>query len=123
MPIQPPPPPLTAEAIRPVAPPPKSTASAAAAPVAAAEPNLQTPAAPPTQAALLSALPEDIRRQIPPLSISGVVYSADPTQRLLLVNGLVLNEGSQVAPDLSVVEIRSNSAEFNFKGTRFRVMR
>jgi hypothetical protein len=43
-------------------------------------------------------------------------------RRLLLVNGLVLNQGAQVAPDLTVVEIRSNNSEFNFRGTRFRVM-
>lgn len=56
------------------------------------------------------------------MAISGAVYSENPSQRLLLVNGLVLNQGAQVAPDLTVVEIRSNNSEFNFRGTRFRVM-
>jgi general secretion pathway protein B len=71
----------------------------------------------------LSALPEELRRQIPPLSISGLVYSADPALRLLLVNGQVLKEGSQVAPDLTLVEIRATSSEFDFQGTRFRIAR
>lgn len=70
---------------------------------------------------LLSELPEATRRQIPAMAISGAVYSENPSQRLLLVNGLVLNQGAQVAPDLTVVEIRSNNSEFNFRGTRFRV--
>jgi len=72
-------------------------------------------------APLLSELPEATRRQIPSMTISGAVYSQNPAQRLLLVNGLVLSQGSQAAPDLTVVEIRSNSSEFNFRGTRFRM--
>ncbi len=80
------------------------------------------PAAPAAGLApLLSELPEATRRQIPAMAISGAVYSNNPAQRLLLVNGLVLNQGSQVAPDLEVVDIRSNSSEFNFRGTRFRM--
>lgn len=75
----------------------------------------------PTLAPLLSELPEATRRQIPTMAISGAVYSDNPSQRLLLVNGQVLNQGSQVAPDLTVVEIHANNSEFNFRGTRFRV--
>ena len=55
------------------------------------------------------------------MAISGAVYSENPAQRLLLVNGQVLNQGSQVAPDLTIVEIHSNNSEFNFRGTRFRM--
>ena len=71
---------------------------------------------------MLSELPEATRRQIPSMAISGAVYSDNPAQRLLLVNGQVLNQGGQVAPDLTVVEIRSNNSEFNFRGTRFRMV-
>ena len=70
---------------------------------------------------LLAELPETTRREIPSMAISGAVYSQNPLQRLLLVNGLVLSQGSQVAPDLTVVEIRSNSSEFDYRGTRFRM--
>ncbi len=55
------------------------------------------------------------------MAISGAVYSDNPAQRLLLVNGQVLNQGSQVTPDLTVVEIHAHDSEFNFRGTRFRV--
>lgn len=72
-------------------------------------------------APLLGELPEDIRRQIPALTITGAVYSDNPAQRLLLVNGQVLAQGSPVAPDVTLVEIRSGSSEFSFRGTRFRV--
>ena len=101
---------------------PSATASAAAptapAPAPASAPA-STPAATPVP--LLAELPEATRRQIPALAISGAVYSENPAQRLLLVNGQVLNQGSEVAPDLKVLEIRSNSSEFVFRGTRFRV--
>ncbi len=82
---------------------------------------MEAPAPTSALAPLLSELPEATRREIPPLAISGAVYSENPAQRLLLVNGQVLNQGSEVAPDLKVVEIRSNVSEFSFRGTRFRL--
>jgi general secretion pathway protein B len=71
--------------------------------------------------ALLAELPPDIRQQIPALTINGAVYSDNPAQRLLLVNGQVLPQGSQAAPDLTLDRIGANSSEFSFRGTRFRV--
>jgi general secretion pathway protein B len=70
---------------------------------------------------LLSELPEEIRRQISALAISGAVYSEYPGQRMLLVNGQVLKQGSAAGPDLTLEEIRASSSVFNFRGTRFRV--
>ena len=70
---------------------------------------------------LLGDLPEELRRQIPPLNITGAVYSEHPGQRMLLVNGLVLKQGDLVAPELSVEEIRARSSVFGFRGTRFRL--
>ena len=54
------------------------------------------------QAQALTARTEDLRRQIPAIKITGSVYSDNPSQRLLLVNGLVLNQGGlarESAPD------------------------
>jgi general secretion pathway protein B len=99
--------------------PAKPKASASASVVQPVEPaRAKAKEAP---APLLSELPEATRRQIPAMAISGAVYSTNPAQRLLLVNGQVLTQGSQVAPDLTVVEIRSTHSEFNFRGTRFRM--
>lgn len=70
---------------------------------------------------LLSELPENIRSQIPPMTINGVVYSKNPGQRVLLVNQQVLTQGSQVVPEVSLEEIRPRSSVFSFRGTRFRV--
>jgi general secretion pathway protein B len=70
---------------------------------------------------LVNELPEVLRRQIPPLTITGSVYSIDPRQRLLLVNNLVLPQDSQVAAGVTLIEIESHSAVFSFQQTRFRV--
>lgn len=70
---------------------------------------------------LLSELSSGVRSQIPPLTITGAVYSKNPGQRLLLVNNQVLNQGSLAAPELTLEEIRANSSVFSFRGTRFRL--
>lgn len=94
------------------------TAAPATAPVSApATPPKPAPAAIP----LLAELPQDLRNQMPKITITGSVYSDSPAQRLLLVNNLVLPQGSQVASDLTLEEIQPRSSVFSFKGTRFRV--
>jgi general secretion pathway protein B len=75
------------------------------------------PAAP-----LLGELPQDMRSQIPKITITGSVYSDSPAQRLLLVNNLVLAQGGQVTPDLTLEAIQQRGSVFIFKGIRFRVM-
>ncbi|MCF8167701.1 MAG: general secretion pathway protein GspB, partial [Rhodoferax sp.] len=80
-----------------------------------------TASVPATPIPLLADLPEELRRQVPPIAVTGAVYSDNPAQRLLLMNGLVLTQGSNAAPDLTLEEIRERSAVFSFRGTRFRV--
>jgi general secretion pathway protein B len=80
------------------------------------------PQADPATIPRLSELSEDLRREIPPLTITGSVYSESPGQRLLLVNGQVLAQGSLAAPDVTLEEIRAKSSVFSFRGTRFQVM-
>ncbi len=84
---------------------------------------VEKPALPaePARLPLLGELPAALRQQIPALTINGVVYSDQPAQRLLLVNNLVLNQGSQVAPELKLEEIHAKESMFSFRGTRFRL--
>jgi len=70
---------------------------------------------------MLSELPEALRRQIPPLTIAGAVYSDDPNQRLLLVNNQAFGQGNTVAPGVQLEEIQANRSVFNFQGTRFQL--
>lgn len=94
----------------------------ASAAAAAAVPTSLPTSARPASAILLSDLPAELRSQIPKITITGSVYSDSPAQRLLLVNNLVLTQGSQITPDLKLEEIQPRSSVFSFKGTRFRVM-
>lgn len=70
---------------------------------------------------LMKDLPDALRQQIPALAISGAVYSANPAQRLLLVNGQVLSQGQLAAPDVTLEAIHPTTSEFSFRGTRFRM--
>jgi len=99
-------------------------ASATPAPRAATAPAPTSPAgssATPAEAPLLSGLPEDLRRQIPALVITGVVHADNPAQRLLVVNNQVLTQDGQLGPDLVLETIGSRHSVFRFRGTRFRV--
>ena len=98
--------------------------SATPAPRAATAPASTSPAggsAAPAEAPLLSGLPEDLRRQIPALVITGVVHADNPAQRLLVVNNQVLTQDGQLGPDLVLETIGSRHSVFRFRGTRFRV--
>lgn len=98
--------------------------SATPAPRAATAPAPTSPtgsSAAPAEAPLLSGLPEDLRRQIPALVITGVVHADNPAQRLLVVNNQVLTQDGQLGPDLVLETIGSRHSVFRFRGTRFRV--
>ena len=69
----------------------------------------------------LAELPADVQRELPKLAISGGVYSPAPTQRLLIVNGQVLNEGAEAAPGVLLEQIRPKTAVLNFRGYRYGV--
>ena len=106
-----------------------ATATTTATATAITSASAATPAAKPASAVALapatapplSELPEETRRLIPALAITGAVYSENPGQRLLLVNGQVLPQGASAAPEVTIDEIKARSATFSFRGTRFRV--
>lgn len=66
-------------------------------------------------------LPEDVRRELPALSIGGAMHSDVPTNRMLVLNGSVFHEGDQPAPGLVLEEIKLKSAVFRFKDHRYSV--
>jgi general secretion pathway protein B len=96
-----------------------STKAAVAAPASSSAPG-------PAVAAgehLLSAaeLPPEVQRDLPKLTITGGVYSPNPAQRLLIVNGLVLSEGAEAAPGVLLAQIRPKTAVLTFRGWRYGV--
>ena len=90
-------------AARPATPTPAQAAAAAAA------------AAPP--AAPVAGLPPDA----PKLAISGGVYSTNPAQRMLIVNGQVFNEGSEVGPGVVLEQIKPKAAVLKFRNASYTV--
>jgi general secretion pathway protein B len=79
-----------------------ASAAKAAAPVADAAPPI-------------AGLPADA----PKLAITGGVYSANVAQRMLIVNGQVFNEGSEIGPGVVLEEVRPKSAVVRFRGSRY----
>ncbi|UUZ75680.1 general secretion pathway protein GspB [Polaromonas sp. P1(28)-13] len=66
-------------------------------------------------------LPADVQRELPKLAISGGVYSDNPAQRMLIVNGQVLGEGAEPAPGVLLEQIRAKTAVLKFRGYRYAV--
>ncbi len=84
-------------------------------------PSIATPTATPAPIPALKDLPEALRRELPPLSASGAMYSDTPSKRMLIINGQLLQEGARVAPDLVLEQIELKSAVLSYKGQRFRI--
>jgi len=53
--------------------------------------------------------------------VSGGVYSDNASQRMLIVNGQVANEGAEIAPGLVLEQIRAKSVALRFRGWRYSV--
>jgi general secretion pathway protein B len=87
-----------------------------AAPAPAAAPTA-APAAQPPVAEPVAGLPADA----PKLVISGGVYSGNVAQRMLIVNGQVFNEGSEVGAGIVLEQIRPKAAVLKFRGSRYTV--
>lgn len=132
------PPPAPSAEIRPAPPVPKPVVDAAPAIVPPARPRTEMPVphqggmAPPPQVpapvqsptatpagapAAVAGLPPEAPR----VAISGGVYSPDPAQRMLIVGGQVFNEGSEIAPGLTIEEIKPRAAVLKFRGARYTV--
>lgn len=131
----------TSETVPPVlpilAPPPprapvKAAASAPAEPATAAQqaPGATAAAAPqgatsaPAVATAVRSFAElspEARARLPAVNVSGSTYSKDPTLRMLIVNGKVVQEGGEIAPGLTLETIEQRSAVLNHQGLRYRI--
>lgn len=138
-----PPAPAIADAISPPAPPPLPAPARVATPAAPAKtdsgadrsaststaarsPAAEPPAAGATQSADREPAPAPIASSAPPgapaLNVSGGVYSPNPAQRMLVVNGQVFNEGSEVGPGVRLEQVRADRrAVLSFRGQRYSV--
>lgn len=66
-------------------------------------------------------LPDDIRRELPQLSVGGAMHSDVAANRMLVLNGGVFREGDQPVPGVVLEEIRLKSAVLRYKGHRYSI--
>lgn len=64
-------------------------------------------------------LPEEIRRTLPNIAVSGSTYSTDRASRMLMINGQIFHEGDVVSNGLVLQQIKPRGAVFSFKGFRY----
>lgn len=103
--------PARSEAAAPAATKPASAPAVAAASAAAPEPRIPA----------LKELPDDLRRQIPTLTVGGSTWSASAASRFVIINGQLFRENDALAPDLTLRSIRQKSAILEFRGQRFEL--
>jgi general secretion pathway protein B len=114
------------------APAPALPAAVRSAPLAAATRAAPAPAPTPAPAPASAPAPEDslpylhqlpdaIQRDIPRVSFGGYMYSANPADRLLLVDKALRHEGEEVGPGLFLEKLLPKAAVMNYRGIRYRV--
>jgi general secretion pathway protein B len=101
----------------------QATTATGAASVAATQPGAAASAGTSALPAVyaFSQLPEDVRRELPALTFGGSMYSATPSERMLIVNGQVLHEGDTAAPGVVLERIKLKSAVLRYKNVRYEV--
>lgn len=67
-------------------------------------------------------LPEEIRRQLPAVTIGGSIYSPNPANRFVVINGQVVHEGGTIGPDHVLESIRLKSAVLRFRNFRYELL-
>lgn len=77
-------------------------------------------AVPPKELPNLQSLPPAIRKALPSLTLSLLVYSHRAADRMVNINGQMRREGQEIAPGLVLEEITREGAVFNYQGTRFQ---
>jgi general secretion pathway protein B len=106
--------PAQAPAPIPIPPRPPAVPPSAVPPQAAPRPPL--PPAPAAQP--VKGLPADAPR----LVISGGTYSANPAERLVIVNGQVFGEGADLGSGVVLEQVKPESVVLGFRGSHYPVM-
>lgn len=92
-----------------------AAARKAAAPAASAAPAVEE------RIYARNELPDEIRRQLPTLTIGGSIYSSNPANRFLVINGQVVHEKGELGAGHVLEQIRLKSAVLRFKGYRYEI--
>lgn len=112
--------PEVARADRALPPPAQPATTAVHEPATAAAPaRTETPAAE-SKVLNQAQMPASVQKEIPKISISGFSRTAEPNERMVIINDRVAREGDEVANGLKVEKILADGVVFNYKGYRFR---
>jgi len=79
------------------------------------------PPAPPARLPQLAELPAELRQQVPSLVVGGSVYSPQASARMVVINGQVFQEGSNLGPELRLEQVRPKTAVLSIRGQRFEL--
>ncbi len=98
----------------------QSDAAPVQAPVAEkqAMPAASIPAA---SVPLRADLPVNIQQSLPSIHIEGHIYDANPSSRMVIINGHVHREGQRLNNGAALEEITEHGIILNYQGTRFRM--
>jgi general secretion pathway protein B len=66
-------------------------------------------------------LPLPIQQSLPALTISVLLYSDDPTSRMVKINGQMIREGQYLTAGLKLEEITPEGVILSYKNYRFRI--
>ena len=66
-------------------------------------------------------MPDEVRRELPSLTISGAIHSENVANRFLIINGQIFHETEMPAPGVVLLNIKLKSAVLSFKGYRYTV--
>ena len=95
--------------------------SVARAPARSTAPASPAPAAPEPRVHALAELPDELRRELPALTIGGSIYSEHPGSRFVIINGQTFREKEQVVPGLWLQQIQLKAAVLEYKGYRYSI--
>lgn len=73
-----------------------------------------------TVALSVNELPFDMQASIPDMAFSAHVYSSNPRQRSVVINGNFMEEGDLLTSQLRLMEITTDGVVFDYQGTLFR---
>ena len=98
-----------------------ASAAVAAKPTGKAEAPAVKASEPEVRISTLNELPEEVRRGLPAIAVSGSIYSKSAANRMLVINGQVFHEGDELAPGLVLDQIRPKAAVLKIKGYRYEI--
>ena len=62
-----------------------------------------------------------LQQAIPQLQFAGHVYSSNPQQRSVIINGRYMSEGDELMAGMKLLSITMDSVVFYYQGQQFKV--